>query len=174
MYLQELKRGRLTSFFLKIFTVLLLLIATSSLFAQGDMTFDEKEVGKFVFGATSAKIDPHPKIKLDPKQNFITLEGDNATLYLNRKLNDKLRKNRFAGIYYHGEVTGLEIFKKKNLIEISFVLNTESTKIRVEIKFWDDLSSSAVVQPLNTNIPINLNGNMYKKGSLAIQKFNGK
>lgn len=164
-----MKRGRKTSFF--IFLLLILQgMGGKHLFAQGDMPFNKDSVRNFVFTAESGQIATRMKHRLNPQENFVKLEGNSATIQVVSLFNDEMGRNGLGGVTHKGKISRLEIFKKKDLIEVSFLVSAARTMISVSMRFWDDGETKVTLEPLNTSIGLDLFGKLYKLGSVSLSE----
>jgi hypothetical protein len=152
------KRGLKASFFFLIF----FLVVSSNSKAQSTMSFHKDSIRNFLFVGTSGQVVPKMKQRLNPSENFVILEGNRATIQVVSMMNQDMGRNGIGGVTHTGPITQLEIFKKTDLIEVSFLVGSATTKISVFLKLWDDGEASVNIEPLNTNISLILRGDVHK------------
>lgn len=169
-YIYSKKRGRSTSFFMLSFAMIALVVSANVSFSQSEMPFDKDSVRNFLFTADAGQVPGKLRQRLNPEENFLELKGNTATLQLVSLVNQNMGRNGVGGVTHTGPISSLEIFKKTNLIEISFVLKAARVMISIKVKFWDDGETKVMIDPMNTPVSIDLFGSMYQIGKTEVNK----
>ncbi len=134
------------------------------------MPFAKDSVRNFIFNAHTGQVGGKLRQRLNQKENFLELNGNTATLQLVELLNQDMGRNGIGGVTHTGPISRLEIFKKTNLIEISFVLKAARTMISVRVNYWDDGDTKVMIEPMNTSISLDLHGYLHPLGKANVKK----
>ena len=162
----NIERGRKTSFFIFLFWVS---STFSFLYGQSNVPFHKDSINNVVFTAYAAQVVPKMKQRVAPVENFLILEGNRATVQLVSLLNQDMGRNGIGGVTHTGPVSKYEVTQKDDLIEVYFLLGAATTRISVTIRYWNDGDAKLILEPLNTNISVILDGQLYKKGTSQLR-----